>query len=732
MATSDPDVPRLVVTGPEEHEGLVFNLSQPELVIGHSDTADIVLDDPYLSRRHALISIDNGVVTVHDLKSTGGTFVNDERLAGPRVLRPGDVVQFADLFLRFESGSSSDVPMAEEAVTQSLSVYPGTDAPQDADTPAPQDADTDAPQDADTPAPQDADTDAPQDADTDAPQDADTDAPQDADTDAPQDADTDAPQDADTDAPQDADTDAPQDVDAESTATPPADREPVPEADAPVAASASPAATPPASAPGRPSEYESLTAALAALYPGRPGTLPDEAGQQDITDGAGEAGWDAHAVALAVLADQFGQITVAAPVGSSEPAQPQAQAATVSLRPEFYYALFRAGLPANGNGLTQASPALVRAIWRQASTHGVIPQALAGDVPGAVASLQAISAAHALGAVPPVDISMLREMLQATIPEAAQQERLTQLCAEYGGDGASFWPAAEEALGAGPVQQLQLMSQLLHLTAGNQPLVAALLAAEPDSPLASAMDLAAHGYYDAAKWVPVIGAAIPPGIPGADAGEQASNYAQLLAAQVGIAFPTAVLADQVRRNVLPIADTPGVATAVANFLTSDQGRFEIGVEPVEAYIARTGLTGTPAGVITQVKRLQQAYQLTHDDASLAVLLRHNLGSALAVARYDPAGFVRAFAGELGGAATASAIHAWAGQVFAFAGCRAGLRPCTSRHDAPVKKQWPCSVPRWRAGGRTRCPRRGDPLPRGQAGRSSARPGRTWGRCSGGG
>ena len=586
MATSDPDVPRLVVIGPEEHEGLVFNLSQPEMVIGHSDTADIVLDDPYLSRRHALISVDNGVVTVHDLKSTGGTFVNDERLAGPRVLRPGDVVQFADLFLRFESGSSSDIPMAEEAVTQSLSVYPGTDAPQD--------------------------------------------------------------------------------IDAESTAAPPTDREPVPEADAPVAASASPAAARPASASGRSSEYELLTAALAALYPGRPGTLPDEAGQQDITDRTGTTGWDAHAVALAVLADQFGQITVPAPVASTEPAQTQAQSATVSLRPEFYYALFRAGLPANGNGLTQASPAVVRAIWRHASTHGVIPQALATDVPGAVASLQAISAAHALGAVPPVDISMLGEIqLQATIPEAAQQERLTQLCAEYGGDGASFWPAAEEALGAGPAQQLQLMSRLLHLTAGNQPLVAALLAAEPDSPLSSAMDLAAHGYYDAAKWVPVIGAAIPPGIPGADAGEQASNYAQLLAAQVSIAFPTAVLADQVRRNVLPIADTPDVATAVANFLTSDQGRFEIGVEPVEAYIARTGLTGTPAGVITQVKRLQQAYQLTHDDASLAVLLRHNLGSALAVARYDPAGFVRAFAGELGGAATASAIHAWAGQVFAL-------------------------------------------------------------------
>jgi len=70
-------------------------------------------------------------------------------------------------------------------------------------------------------------------------------------------------------------------------------------------------------------------------------------------------------------------------------------------------------------------------------------------------------------------------------------------------------------------------------------------------------------------------------------------------------------------------------------------------------------------VITQVKRLQQVYQLTPDDTSLVVLLRYNLDSALAITRYDPAGFVRAFAYELGGAATATAIHTWARQVFAL-------------------------------------------------------------------
>jgi FHA domain len=593
--TSEPNVPRLVIIGPEEHEGLAFDLSGSELVIGHSDTADIVIDDPYLSRRHALISIDSdsGLVTVHDLKSTGGTFVNEERIERPRVLRPGDLVRFADLVARFQPGGSPTTPMAAvEATTQVLSLDTGTDTAREAD--------------------------------------------------------------------------------ADVAPTPASGGQPADHADASVAAHDGGArgaaavrpqdVAPSASAPS--SEYQSLTAALAALYPDRADTSQEENGEQDVTR-ASTTGWDARAVALAVLANEFSQITVPAPAASTDTEQDEASpAAVVSLRPEFYYALFRAGIPANANGLILVSLTMVRAIWRQASTQGIIPQALANDVPGAVARFHAISAAHSFDAVPPVDMSTLQEMPQTTIPETAQQEQFAELYAEHQGDWASFWPAVEEALGAGPAKQLQLISQLFHLTISNQPLVAALMAADADNALTSTLDLATRGYYDPAKWAPLIDASIPAGIPGADAEEQASNYAQLLAAQVSVAFPTAVLADQVRRHNLPVADSADIA-GVADFLTSNQGQFEIGIEPVETYIARTGLTGTPAAVMTQVKRLQLVYQLTPDNTSLAVLLRHDLDSALAVTRYDPAGFVRRFADDLGGTDTATAIHAWATQVFAL-------------------------------------------------------------------
>ena len=337
---------------------------------------------------------------------------------------------------------------------------------------------------------------------------------------------------------------------------------------------------------------------------------------------------------------------------------------TASLRPEFYYALFRAGLPASTDSLFQVDPGTVQAIWQQATTQGVIPQSLAGDIPGAVQSFQVLSAAHVLTAAPPAGVSTLQEMLQPTLPEAVQQRQFAQLYTQYQGDWGSFWPEAERLFGAAATAQLQLTGQLYALTVNNQPLVSALMTAEAGAPLTSTQDLAARGYYTPGTWAPLIGSSIPPGIPGADADEQASNYAQLLAAQVRIAFPTAVLADQVARGTLPVTGTARTATEVAGFLTTNQGQFEIGVEPVEAYIARTGLTGTPAAVVTEVKRLQRAYQLTPDNRSLGVLLQHNLDSAFAVTRYDADGFTRAFGAKLGGADAAAAIHARARQIFA--------------------------------------------------------------------
>jgi hypothetical protein len=139
----------------------------------------------------------------------------------------------------------------------------------------------------------------------------------------------------------------------------------------------------------------------------------------------------------------------------------------------------------------------------------------------------------------------------------------------------------------------------------------------------------------------------------------------VLAAKVRLAFPTAVVADLVRRGAFALSDPSVEPVHIADFLSAHQGKFAIGMEPVEAYLARTKIAGTPAApapLVAQVKRLQRVYQLTQDDQAMAALLRHNLDSAYAITRHDAAGFARAFQDKLGGADAARAVHARATQI----------------------------------------------------------------------
>ena len=76
----------------------------------------------------------------------------------------------------------------------------------------------------------------------------------------------------------------------------------------------------PANLAALPSEYETLTGALAAHYTGQLNALQETSDRQDITYLANKTGWDARAVALAALADQFSQITAPAPTPTPAPA----------------------------------------------------------------------------------------------------------------------------------------------------------------------------------------------------------------------------------------------------------------------------------------------------------------------------------------------------------------------------------------------------------------------------
>lgn len=412
----------------------------------------------------------------------------------------------------------------------------------------------------------------------------------------------------------------------------------------------------PANATALPSEYETLTTTLGMHYKGSLGNLQETREQQDITYLANKTGWDARAVAFAALADQFSQSRAGTAKGTD----------AGSIQPAFYYALFRAGLPANAETLYRADPRRVEAIWKQAIEQGMIPHTLEPEIGSATQTFLALSAAGLLDARSSIGISTYKELLQLTLGTNPQsQQRFADLYVRYQDDLPTFWRTLEQEFGTATTKRLQLDGQLGYLTLNHAPLIARLHDAERTNPLTSMLDLAQRGYYQAAQWNQLLaGESIPPLIPGSTIDEQRANYAELLAAQVRVAFPTAVVADLVKRNLVPILGGVQVQNALSSFLTLNQGKFEIGVEPIEHYLARTHLTSSvDASVVEQVKRLQRVYQLTPTDQAFSALLQLNLDSAYQITRYDEPAFVRSFQQELGGEGIASQVYARAQQVY---------------------------------------------------------------------
>ena len=75
-----------VVEGPDA--GRSFALG-PQSVIGRDPTAAVNLVDEEVSRRHAIISLDEGKAMIEDLGSSNGTFVDSGQISDEVELGPG-------------------------------------------------------------------------------------------------------------------------------------------------------------------------------------------------------------------------------------------------------------------------------------------------------------------------------------------------------------------------------------------------------------------------------------------------------------------------------------------------------------------------------------------------------------------------------------------------------------------------------------------------------------------
>lgn len=96
-------VAELVVLGPDGEPVSRFVVDRPRLLVGRAPGSDLHLHEPDVSRRHAELVATAGGVSVRDLGSTSGTYVDGQPVHGTQRLHDGDLVRFARVSTRFTS-----------------------------------------------------------------------------------------------------------------------------------------------------------------------------------------------------------------------------------------------------------------------------------------------------------------------------------------------------------------------------------------------------------------------------------------------------------------------------------------------------------------------------------------------------------------------------------------------------------------------------------------------------
>jgi predicted component of type VI protein secretion system len=118
--------------------GKVFDLVKDVLTIGRDMSNDVVINDAEVSRNHGRLTSQSGGYLIEDLASTNGTFVNGQRLIGPKLLNPGDVIGLGEtIVMEYSYVADAGATVVASAPSPRMSAEPPTAPPPPAPEPAP-------------------------------------------------------------------------------------------------------------------------------------------------------------------------------------------------------------------------------------------------------------------------------------------------------------------------------------------------------------------------------------------------------------------------------------------------------------------------------------------------------------------------------------------------------------------------------------------------------------------
>lgn len=97
-----------------------YPIEKTETTIGRSAGSDMIIENPGVSRHHAIIKEKDGGFIIEDKGSTNGTFVNGERITTNRILKDGDQIQILRYILTYHIKIESFLVKAKKIWTAKL------------------------------------------------------------------------------------------------------------------------------------------------------------------------------------------------------------------------------------------------------------------------------------------------------------------------------------------------------------------------------------------------------------------------------------------------------------------------------------------------------------------------------------------------------------------------------------------------------------------------------------
>jgi len=105
-------VPRIIITRDGETVA-EYELTEKQYVIGRTEFADILIEDSYVSKLHAMLQVYSNAVVLLDLNSTNGTTVNST-IVQKTILRNNDIITLGQYRIKIENVPAISAEMDEK------------------------------------------------------------------------------------------------------------------------------------------------------------------------------------------------------------------------------------------------------------------------------------------------------------------------------------------------------------------------------------------------------------------------------------------------------------------------------------------------------------------------------------------------------------------------------------------------------------------------------------------